>query len=161
MSDQTASPFHRLIGNWEFEASSDGHFLGRGRATFEWIEDGAFVIENANDEPSDETDPGWAEHSPMPVKAVLGFDDTIDEQAMLYSDARGVFRIYRMTLTDVAWTVWRDAPGFNQRFIGTIKDEGGTIAGRWETSENGQDWTTDFDLVYRRAGRAQGEIRDR
>ena len=152
MTDRVANPLHRLIGSWEFEASSEGRFLGRGSATFQWIEDGAFVIENAQDEPSDNTDPAWADHSPMPVMAMLGFDDTTAEQAMLYTDARGVFRIYRMKLTDEAWTVWRDAPGFNQRYIGTIRDEGDTIAGRWETSANGQDWTTDFDLVYRRAG---------
>ena len=152
MGDRTANPLHRLIGAWEFEARSDGRFLGRGRARFEWIENGAFVIENADDEPSDETDPGWAEHSPMPVRAILGFDDTIGEGAMLYSDARGVFRIYSMTLTDDAWTVWRVAPGFNQRFIGTLADGGDTIAGRWETSEDGQVWTPDFDLVYRRVG---------
>lgn len=148
-----ANPLQRLIGTWELEASSQGRFLGRARATFEWIEEGAFVIENAEDVPSSDTDPAWAEHSPMPVKAILGFDDTIGEQAMLYSDARGVFRIYSMTLTDDAWTVWRDAPGFNQRFIGRFADGDDTLAGRWETSEDGQDWTPDFDLVYRRSGR--------
>ena len=153
MSDRTANPLNRLIGTWELQARSQGRFLGRARATFEWIEDGAFVVENAEDVPSGDTDPGWAEHSPMPVRAILGFDDTIGRQAMLYSDARGVFRIYAMTLTDEAWTIWRDAPGFNQRFIGTFADGADTIAGRWETSEDGQDWTPDFDLVYRRADR--------
>ena len=69
---------------------------------------------------------------------------------MLYSDARGVFRIYRMQLTDEAWTVWRDAPGFYQRFIGSFRDHGMTIEGRWESSPDGTTWEPDFDIVYRK-----------
>ena len=145
-----ASPLHRLIGTWGFEASSNGSFLGRGWTSFEWIQDGAFALQRADDEPSAETSEAWASHSPMPVTAILGFDDSNGEMAMLYSDARGVFRIYPMTLTDEAWTLWREAPGFNQRFTGTFRDGGSIIAGRWETSEDGATWIPDFDLVYRR-----------
>ncbi len=149
----TDSPLAPLIGSWEFQASSDGRFLGRGSTTFEWTEDGAFVRQHANDEPDPATTTEWSGHSPMPVTAILGFDDSNGERTMLYSDARGVFRIYRMTLTDEAWTVWRDAPGFNQRFVGRIEDGGETIRGAWETSEDGSEWTVDFDMVYRRRDR--------
>jgi hypothetical protein len=150
MSD---SPLAPLIGRWEFEASSKGRFLGRGSTTFEWLEGGAFVLQRAADEPDPATSTDWSEHSPMPVTSVLGFDDSNDERTMLYSDARGVHRIYRMTLTDGAWTVWRDAPGFNQRFIGRIADGGDTIRGAWEASEDGSEWRVDFDMVYRRQDR--------
>lgn len=143
------SPLHRLIGEWEFESSIDGRFMGRGRTTFRWIEDGAFVLQHADAQPSDESPPEWVANSPMPVTAVIGFDDTTGEQAMLYADARGVYRIYRMTVTDEAWTVWREAPGFFQRFIGTFADDGNTITGRWEASPDGAEWETDFDMVYR------------
>jgi hypothetical protein len=150
MPEPSANPLRRLIGSWEFEASSEGRFLGHGSTTFSWLEDGKFVLQRAADEPSDATPPEWTDNSPMPVTAVIGFDDTVDEQAMLYADGRGVYRIYRMQLTDAAWRVWRDAPGFNQRFIGTIEDDGNTISGRWEASEDGQQWIPDFDLTYRR-----------
>ena len=143
------SPLGRLIGTWSFEASRAGGFLGRGSTTFEWIEEGAFVLQRAQDEPDPETSSDWSEHTPMPVTSVLGFDDSVDEQAMLYSDARGVFRIYRMRLTDEAWTVWRDAPGFNQRFIGAFRDDE-TIEGAWESSPDGTTWESDFDMVYRK-----------
>ena len=133
------SPLGRLIGTWEFEASSGGRFLGRGAATFEWAEDGAFVVERAHDEPDPATSEEWATNSPMPVTALLGWDDTTGALTQLYSDARGVFRIYRMTLTDAAWTVWRDAPGFFQRFVGRIGDGGTTIEGRWESSPDGNE----------------------
>ena len=85
----------------------------------------------------------------MPVAAVLGWDDTTHELAQLYSDARGVFRVYRMTLTDAAWTAWRDAPGFFQRFIGSFPDDD-TIEGAWESSRDGKTWEPDFDMVYRK-----------
>ena len=146
----TASQLHRLIGAWNFEASSDGRFLGRGRASFEWIEAGAFVLQRAEDVPSPDASPDWVSHSPMPVTAILGFDDSNGEMAQLYSDARGVFRIYRMSVTDEAWTVWRDAPGFNQRFVGRFGQGGTTITGRWEMSEDGAEWTADFDMQYRK-----------
>jgi hypothetical protein len=149
-----SSSLEPLIGTWEFDASREGQFLGRGRATFEWIEDGAFVLERAVDVPSPETDPGWAANSPMPVTAIIGFDDTVPGQSMLYSDARGVFRIYRMTLDADRWQVWRDAPGFNQRYVGTIGDDGRTIQGRWESSPDGEAWEPDFDLTYRKVDAA-------
>jgi hypothetical protein len=140
----------RLIGTWDFETSSEGRFLGRGWTSFKWIEGGAFVLQRADDEPDPATSEDWATHSPMPVTAVIGADDTTDALVQLYSDARGVFRIYRMSLTDEAWTVWRDAPGFNQRFMGRLEDDGTTIRGQWEASEDGSTWTTDFEMVYRK-----------
>jgi hypothetical protein len=33
-----------LVGQWEFAASVGGHVMARGRASFEWIEGGAFVL---------------------------------------------------------------------------------------------------------------------
>lgn len=146
----SASPLRRLIGTWSFEASSEGKFLGRGRTTFEWIEGGAFVRQRAEDEPSPDASPDWVSHSPMPVTALLGFDDSNGEMAMLYSDARGVFRIYRMSVTAEAWTVTRDNPGFSQRFVGSFQDDDATIRGRWESSEDGTTWVPDFDMEYRK-----------
>jgi hypothetical protein len=138
----------RLIGRWSFEASVEGRLLGRGWTTFERMED-AFVLQRADDEPGPDTAQEWATHSPMPVTSILGGDDSTDELVMLYSDARGVFRVYRMRLTDEAWTIWRDAPGFNQRYVGTFTDEA-TVQGRWETSRDGKTWEPDFDLIYRK-----------
>ena len=144
------SALQRLIGTWTFEARAEGKFLGRGRASFEWIEGGAFVLQRASDEPSPDASPDWVSHSPMPVTAVLGFDDSNGEMAMLYSDARGVFRIYRMSVTEEAWTIWRDNPGFSQRFVGRFGEDDAAIQGRWESSEDGANWAPDFDMEYQR-----------
>ena len=83
---------------------------------------------------------------------VVGGDDASDEYTALYSDSRGVRRVYHMTLSGGVWKSWRDAPGFNQRYIGKIGGDGKAIAGQWEFSEDGDSWKVDFDLNYTKVG---------
>jgi hypothetical protein len=141
------SPLERLVGTWEFEPFVEGRPTGRGRATFEWIGDGAFVLERSDAEWSD---PGWVANAPRSTQSVIGFDDTTGEIAMLYADSRGVLRIYRGTLTDEAWRLERAAPDFHQRFVGLLRDDGRTIDGRWESSPDGTAWELDFPITYRK-----------
>ena len=141
------APIERLIGTWEFEPMIEGRPTGRGRTTFEWIADGAFVLQRSDAEWSD---PGWVEHAPRTTRAVLGFDDATGEVTQLYADDRGVHRIYRGSLTDASWQMERAAPGFHQRFVSTISDDGLTIEGRWESSPDGTDWSLDFPITYRK-----------
>ena len=53
-----------------------------------------------------------------------------------------------MSLEDGAWKMWREAPGFSQRFMGTFSDDGNTITTRWEKSSDGVNWEHDLDLTY-------------
>jgi hypothetical protein len=142
-----ASPLGRLIGTWGFEAFVEGRSMGRGRATFEWIEDGAFVLERSD---AEWIDPGWVENAPKTTRSLIGWDDSTDEIVQLYSDSRGVFRLYRGSLTDDAWTLERAAPDFHQRFVGGFRDGGRTIDGRWDSSPDGTAWELDFPITYRR-----------
>jgi hypothetical protein len=112
-----------LVGRWTVQPKVDG--LGAGWSEFT-----------------------WRENSPLPTTALIGLDDTTGEFTMLYADARGVHRVYRMTLVGDVWTVWRDAPGFNQRFTGTMSADGNRIDGRWEMSKDGETWNLDFELSY-------------
>ena len=73
----------------------------------------------------------------------------------LYADSRGVFRIYRMTLTESEWRLERAAPDFHQRFVGVFRDDGRTIDGRWESSPDGTTWELDFPITYRKVAEAQ------
>ena len=71
-------------------------------------------------------------------------------------------RVERLFLTKVegsTWTIWRapgedwngpDGPGFNQRFIGEISADGGTIEGRWERGMGtpATHWELDFPIDY-------------
>ncbi len=69
---------------------------------------------------------------------------------MLYFDERGVSRIYEMTLSGNVWKMWRNSPGFSQRFTGTLVDKGRTIIGVWELSKDGSNWERDLELTYTR-----------
>jgi hypothetical protein len=62
-----------------------------------------------------------------------------------YYDSRGVARVYEMSLADGAWKLWREAPGFCQRFSGVLSDDGTRIDGAWQKSDDGAEWTHDFD----------------
>jgi hypothetical protein len=145
-----AASLGRFVGAWEMEMSIDGRPVSRGRTTFELLEGDRFLAQHADGEATPEAPAGWAERLPFPVTAIIGLDDTSETFAMLYADARDVFRIYRMRVDGDEWTLWREAPGFHQRFIGTFGDDGRTIAGRWEASEDGRDFAVDFELTYRR-----------
>ncbi len=120
------SPLARLIGTWEFQPLVEGRSAGRGRKTFEWIEDDLFLLERST---AEWTDPGWVENAPRTTTAVIGFDDSTGKVVQLYADDRGVFRIYRGTLSDDEWMLQRAAPNFHQRFVGAFRDDGRTIDG--------------------------------
>jgi hypothetical protein len=140
-----------LVGHWETVPIIDGMPMAHSHTVFEWVEDGAFLRQTADlDEPP--TDPVWVQNSPFPTTALIGLDDSDGVFTMLYSDARDVFRVYRMTLADGVWRQWREAPGFHQRFTGTITGDGTAIDAVWENSPDGETWRKDFDLTFRRTG---------
>lgn len=82
--------------------------------------------------------------------SIIGCDAANGTYFQLYSDERGVCRVYEMSIDNGEWKLWRAGEPFSQRFTGTISDDGNTIAGRWEIAEDFSNYTTDFDLVYRR-----------
>ena len=82
--------------------------------------------------------------------STIGCDAANGTYVQLYSDERGICRIYEMSIGNGEWRLWREGEPFAQRFTATISDDGNTITGRWEIAENGTDYATDFDLIYRR-----------
>ncbi len=109
----------------------------------------AFLIQHADAEPVEFPVPAeWIKNSPFPLTTIIGLDDSTKTYSMLYADARGVLRVYQMSLSDGAWKTWREAPGFWQRFVGTFSDDGNTITGYWEKSSDGSHWEHDFDVTY-------------
>ena len=126
-----------LIGEWDVESNK---LRVRGRATVDRFEGARFVRLRSG-----------GDNGEMPTSTwIIGSDDSIDHCTSLYYDSRNVRRVYQISVRDGVWTIWRDAPGFNQRYIGKIMDGGKTIAGQWEISEDGKSWEVDFDLTYRK-----------
>jgi hypothetical protein len=82
--------------------------------------------------------------------SIIGCDAANGTYVQLYSDERGVCRIYEMSIGNGEWKLWREGEPFSQRFTATFSDDWNTITGRWEIAENGTNHTTDFDLIYHR-----------
>ncbi|HET6597677.1 MAG TPA: hypothetical protein VFG81_18780 [Anaerolineales bacterium] len=136
-------PFRVLIGNWNTTGS---HGLVpdttlHGRTSFEWLEGGAFLLMRSEIDDA---------RFPQGI-AIIGSDDTQEEYFMLTFDERGVSRKHEVSLRDNVWKWWRNAPGFFQRYEGTIVDGGTTIIGKGELSKDGVAWEKDLDLTYTRA----------
>jgi hypothetical protein len=140
-----------LVGEWKMEAGPpDGDsWPGEARISFEWLEGRTWMIQR------------WSIEMPEAPDgiAILGAKDApasgeesaaSGELVQHYFDSRGVHRIYEMSFEDGVWKLWREGEPFDQRFTGTLSEDGKTIEGRWEIKENGG-WRTDFDLTYTRA----------
>ena len=140
-----------LVGAWEIEAT---HLLLpnttiRGRATFEWFEGRTFLI--------------WRVHYDHPDIpdgiSIIGFDNAVEPDAVgrgdapcavHYFDERGVHRASQTEAGPGVWRVWRDWPGFSQRFTATFSDDGDTISCPGELSEDDETWKPDMSVTYRR-----------
>jgi len=134
-----------FVGERNIEITSmsfnpDPSAVESGRSSFEWLEEGAFLIQHSEISATD-----W----PRSI-AVIGPDDAAETYCMLYFDSRGVSRIYKMTFHGGIWTIWREFPGFSQRFNGMFSDDNNVITARWEKSSDGSNWERDFDLTYTR-----------
>ena len=138
-----------LVGEWTLEAIPPGGepWPGEARATFEWHDSGAHLIERS-----------WVEMPEAPNGiSVMGCDAANGTYYQLYSDDRGVCRIYEMSIGDGAWSLRREGAPFAQRFTATFEDGGDTIAGRWERALDGGAYELDFELIYRRATPSRAE----
>jgi hypothetical protein len=129
-----------LTGSWTTDGSHPllpGAAL-RGRATFEWLDGGQFLIWRSQ-----------YEHPEIPdAISVVGVIS--DRLSMHYFDTRGVHRVYSVAMGAGTWRFWRDDPGFAQRFTGTFDEAGDTITGRGQLSRDGVTWEDDLALTYRR-----------
>jgi hypothetical protein len=109
-----------------------------GRVTFKWDASGAHLLQH-----------GTAELPEAPDNvSIIGCDAANGTYFQLYSDERGVCRIYEMSIGNGEWKLWREGEPFSQCFTATFRDDGNMITGRCEIGEDGTNYTTDFDLIY-------------
>lgn len=69
-----------------------------------------------------------------------------------YFDSRAVSRVLHMSFEDRTWKWWRhatDSDDFDQRFEGTLSEDGERIDSSCYLVENGE-WIHDFDVTYTR-----------
>jgi hypothetical protein len=60
--------------------------------------------------------------------------------------------VFAVEITAGTWRFSNDAPGFSQRFTGTLSDDGHAISGQAELSRDGATWEGDLAITYRRIG---------
>src|SRR5690242_3781302 len=126
-----------LVGDWSMELSN-ASFLPhpsdtvKGSVSFEWVQGGAFLLLRMGDAAL------W----------LISRDEAVPNYSVLYYDSRSVSRVYEMSFSEGVWRMWREAPGFWQRYEGTVSKDGKTISARWEKSSDGTRWEHDFDVTY-------------
>ncbi|QVQ49999.1 hypothetical protein J4H86_13530 [Spiractinospora alimapuensis] len=143
-----------LVGRWSIETVLPEGQEPSGQepaawTTFEWLSGRFFLVQRwAVDLP--EAPDGIAVIGIEPTSIGGPFTGPLFTQR--YFDSRGVHRVYAMTLDDGLWRLWRDSPGFAQRFRGEFSADGDSIEGAWDKSADGVTWQRDLTLRYRRVG---------
>ena len=129
-----------LVGEWRVAAVGPGGepWPGEARTTFAWHASGAHLVQTSAIEMPE---------APNSV-SIIGCDAANGTYYQLYSDDRGVCRVYGMSVSETEWKLWREGAPFAQRFTGRFEDGGRRIFGRWDKAEDGVNYTTDFDLTY-------------
>jgi hypothetical protein len=145
-SSTSLAALEPLVGEWSMAAAfgDEPPVDVSARVSFEWLPGERFLVQR------------W--EVPVPEApdgiAIIGADPENEARYLQhYFDSRGVARVYKMSLENGLWKLWRDEPDFSpldfhQRFAGNFSDDGTTIAGSWETSPDGESWEHDFDLTY-------------
>lgn len=135
-----------LEGDWRMDISNasflpDPSESVRGHSSFHWALDGACLVMHQGDPPP----------SPPAALWLIGRDEASPEYEVLYFDARRVSRVYRMSFDAGMWKMWREAPGFWQRFECKVAPDGASMVGEWTKSlDDGATWEHDFDIIYTR-----------
>ena len=131
-----------LVGAWA-TVGTHPYLPGKtlhGRATFEWIEGGAFLRWRSEiDEPE----------VPSGI-AIFGSDDGTGDYYMLYFDERDVSRKFDISIEDNVVRLQRSSPDFSQRMVLTVADDGRTMVSKGEMSRSGGAWEPDLELTYSR-----------
>lgn len=139
-------PLEWLVGDWQMEISNASFLpnpstsVAGGLLSCEWVQEGAFLALRMGSQAPGAPRALW----------LIGRDDSTSDYTVLYADARGVSRVYEMSFSEGVWKMWREAPGFRQRYESTVSKDGQTIAARWEKSSDGSRWERDFNVIYTR-----------
>src|SRR5919198_479538 len=122
MTHSQLEPLRRLIGNWITEATHPAvpGTVVHGVASFEWLEGEHFLILRTSNEHPDFPDAisiiGFTDRDRVGAQPDTPRSHESSRLSMYYFDSRGVFRVYEMSVDGDEWRMWRDSPGFSQRF---------------------------------------------
>ena len=142
-SEKALQRLEPLVGEWTMEAkwaATGEPWPGGGTVTFDWFDSRAHLVQR-----------GTVGHPDAPDNiSIIGCDATNGTYFQLYSDERGVSRVYQMSIGNGEWKLWRNGAPFSQRFTATFSNDGNTITGFWEIAEDNIHFEPDFELVLKR-----------
>lgn len=156
-SEPALAPLNRLVGTWSTEATHPAMpgVVVHGSVVVEWLEGERFLLHRARTDHPDFPDAllviGFTERDRIDKTASVEPTSDKPQLSVHYFDSRGVFRLFGVSIDQEALRLWRDAPGFSQRFTGTFAGSD-TIVGRWQMSPDNIHWNDDLQITYRRQG---------
>ena len=83
-----------------------------------------------------------------PTGSLSSAPETGDGLVVEYFDSRGVRRTYGVSLEDGLLRMWREHPGFEQRFSAVLGPD--AFDGQWQLAETLGEWRDDLKVTYRR-----------
>ena len=103
-AEQALMQLEPLVGEWTVEAKwpNGESWPGGGKITFEWHASGAHLVERATIDLPEAPD----------SVSVIGCDAANGTYFQLYSDDRGVSRVYEMSIGNGEWQLWREGEPF-------------------------------------------------
>ena len=136
-----------LIGRCSQVVDAPRHVAEKvgGAMTLEWLRGEKVILQRS-----------IAENPVFPEGVVLimaAAEDAEGDFTAHYFDSRAVSRVLHMSFQDGIWKWWRratDSDDFDQRFEGTLSEDGKTINSSCYLVEDGE-WIHDFDVRYTRA----------
>jgi hypothetical protein len=105
--------------------------------TYEWMAGGFFLLHHVD-----------ARMGGVHLTAleIIGYDAASDTYPMRSYDSLGNTGTHTATLRDGVWTF----TGETERFSGAFSEDGGTLTGTWERSEDGTTWEPWMDVTLTR-----------
>ena len=101
-AEQALKELEVLVGEWSQQATPPGGepWPGEATVTFEWLEgsDKRLLVERMSVEMPEAPD----------GVCVIGCDAANGTYFQLYTDYRGVCRVYEMSIGDGEWKLWRE-----------------------------------------------------
>src|SRR5512141_1546324 len=90
-----------FVGEWTMVGAHPAfQSPAKGHSSFQWLEHEALLVWRFD----------WGQPGPPSAIMMIGHDDSGGPYSMLYSDERGVARIYFMSLEGRTWTMQRESP---------------------------------------------------
>lgn len=136
-----------LIGRWRQVVDAPRHLDEKveGDMTLEWLRGESVILQRSIAE-----NPMFPEGVTLIMAANEGAEGDFTAH---YFDSRAVSRVLQMSFDGRVWKWWRKAAGpddFDQRFEGTLSEDGATIESSCYLVEDGL-WIHDFDVTYTRS----------